>query len=237
MYPRHQTSVKTSSNVHRSLHTFPTDRRRLFPVRTFHPTEAVILREMWGDRVFAARPALVIADTPALLQFYKPPGVRMQVAVGADGRERRLPGGEWTTVGASASARHVLSFAFPDTPYAVLMFWDREFRFGGWYVNLQSPLERTPLGFDTREHLLDVVIAADRRAWRWKDEDELEEAVALGLFTGQDAVWFRYWGERAVEHVLLREPPFDGTWETWRPDPAWPVPSLGADWAKVFSPA
>ena len=206
-------------------------------MRVFAPIETVSLREIWGDRIFAARPALVVADTPGLQQFYKPPGVDTRIAVGVDGHELRLPAGEWRMEASPAGARHVLSFAFPDTPYAVLMFWDHEFRFGGWYVNLQSPLERTPLGFDTREHLLDVVIAADRGAWRWKDEDELAEAVDLGLFTEHDTVWFRYWGERAVEHILLREPPFDAPWEQWRPDPAWPIPTLGPDWAKMFSPA
>jgi hypothetical protein len=27
--------------------------------------------------------------------------------------------------------------------------------FSGWYVNLQDPLRPAPLGFDTRDHLLD----------------------------------------------------------------------------------
>ena len=92
---------------------------------------------------------------------------------------------------------------------------------------------RSPAGFDTVEHLLDVTIPPDRSTWAWKDEDELAEAVDLGLFTDEDAAWFRYWGERAVEHVLLREPPFDEDWSTWRPDPAWDEPVLPADWDLV----
>ena len=77
---------------------------------------------------------------------------------------------------------------------------------------------------------LDVLIAPDRSSWSWKDEEELEEAVALGMFTHGDAAWFRYWGERAVEHVLLRLPPFDQEWERWVADPAWPLPELPVGW-------
>ena len=100
-------------------------------------------------------------------------------------------------------------------------------------MNLQTPLVRTSVGFDTVEHLLDVTIPPDRSSWSWKDEDELAEAIAHGLFTEEDAAWFRYWGERAVEHVLLREPPFDEDWSAWRPDPAWEEPSLPPDWDLV----
>ena len=82
------------------------------------------------------------------------------------------------------------------------------------------------MGFDTQEHVLDVLIPADRSTWSWKDEDELASAVADGLFTAEEADRFRAAGERAVEQILLREPPFDEDWEGWRPDPAWPTPAL-----------
>ena len=103
----------------------------------------------------------------------------------------------------------ILSFAWPDTPYAILLLLDTDGSPRGWYVNLQTPLARTPIGFDTVDHALDVLVALDRSSWTWKDEDELAEAIALGLFTEADAASFRYWGERAVEHLVLRQPPFD----------------------------
>jgi hypothetical protein len=99
-----------------------------------------------------------------------------------------------------------------------------------WYVNLQEPLARTPLGFDTVDHLLDVVVELDRSSWRWKDEDELEEGVGAGMFSPADARRFRSWGERARDRVLRGDPPFDRDWSAWRPDPAWPVPELPAGW-------
>jgi hypothetical protein len=36
-----------------------------------------------------------------------------------------------------------------------------------------------------------------------------------------------------VEHILLREPPFDEDWSSWRPDPAWPAPELPTGWDLV----
>ena len=54
-------------------------------------------------------------------------------------------------------------------------------------------------------------------SWRWKDEDELEEALAAGLVTADDAEAFREEGERALEQLLRREVPYDEPWEDWRP--------------------
>ena len=85
-----------------------------------------------------------------------------------------------------------------------MLLWTAEDRRRVWYVNLQDPLRRTPLGFDTVDHALDVVVELDRSSWRWKDEEELAEAVRDGLFTPEEAADFRAWGERAVERILGR---------------------------------
>ena len=47
-------------------------------------------------------------------------------------------------------------------------------------MNLEEPLKRTAIGFDYLDQLLDIEIAVDLSSWKWKDEDELEEAVARG---------------------------------------------------------
>jgi len=198
------------------------------PVR-HAPGDRVAIREVWDGRVWYARPAVVVMDEPNLQMFHVPPGVRCKEPVGADGTPLRIPTEEWTLADTDRGETGMLSFAFPDTPYAVILGFD-----GGdlseYYVNLQSPLVRSPAGFDTVEHLLDVRIPPDRSGWSWKDEDELAEAVGHGLFTEEEADWFHFWGERAVEHVLLREPPFDRDWSGWRPDPAWDAADLPGNW-------
>jgi Protein of unknown function (DUF402) len=193
------------------------------------PGDRVAIREVWDGRVWYARPAVVVMDEPNLQMFHVPPGVRCKEPVGADGTPLRIPTEGWTLADADRGETGMLSFAFPDTHYAVILGFD-----GGdlseYYVNLQSPLVRSPAGFDTVEHLLDVRILPDRSGWSWKDEDELAQAVGRGLFTAEEADRFHFWGERAVEHVLLREPPFDRDWSGWRPDPGWDAADLPGNW-------
>jgi predicted RNA-binding protein associated with RNAse of E/G family len=191
-----------------------------------------VLREVWRGRVFAAISVIAVADEPDLQMFYRPAKATLGRAVDPRGNELRIPGNDWRMEQATGADREVLSFAFPGTPYAVLMTWEQG-RFGGWYVNLQEPLRRTAMGFDTMDHALDVLIPPNSSSWELKDEDELEEAVRIGMFTADDAAWFRHWAERAAEHILLREPPFDRDWISWRPDPSWRSPALPSGWDSV----
>jgi hypothetical protein len=52
-------------------------------------------------------------------------------------------------------------------------------RFRGWYVNTLLPFRRTPVGIDIVDNTLDIVVRPDRD-WYWKDQDELQIAVAKG---------------------------------------------------------
>jgi hypothetical protein len=110
-----------------------------------------------------------------------------------------------------------------DDAHALWLFW-REGAFAGWYVNLQELLRPTPLGWDTRDHALDIVVEPDG-TWSWKDEDHLAAAVARGRFSSQEARAIRAEGER-----VLAARPWPTGWEDWRPDPGWPRPELPAGW-------
>ena len=147
----------------------------------FNTGDPVALREIWDGRVFAARPAIVVEDSLERSVFYVPPVIHCLQARSADGAEVRIPSREWRLQDVEWHHHRILSFAFADTPYAILASWEPgSDTFRGWYVNLQTPLARTDVGFDTREHVLDVLVPADRSSWTWKDEDELDEAVARG---------------------------------------------------------
>ena len=54
-----------------------------------------------------------------------------------------------------------------------------EWRFLGWYVNLQAPLVIRGDRFDTTDWALDIMVDPDG-SWRWKDEDEFVRAIELG---------------------------------------------------------
>jgi predicted RNA-binding protein associated with RNAse of E/G family len=117
-------------------------------------------------------------------------------------------------------------------PYAVLRAWlGDEAAFSGWYVNLEQPWRRTPIGFDTRDHLLDVVVDDDLDGWRFKDDDELAWATEVGIYDAGQAASIRDAGRRAIEDVEVRRWPFDeAAWESLVPDPTWPVPELPPAW-------
>lgn len=119
----------------------------------------------------------------------------------------------------------------PGDAHSVSLYWratDRAFR--EWYVNLEEPWKRTPIGFDSRDNVLDMVVRPDLSTWTWKDEDELAWAVGSGRYTADEAVAFRHEGERAVERLRRRAHPFDRDWPSWKPDPGWSSPDLPAGW-------
>jgi hypothetical protein len=195
------------------------------------PGDVVVLREVWLGRTWSARPVRVVTDTPGERSFYVAPGNPRIIPTSADGVELRMPASSWMLGTRVGSAWRLLSFAWPGVNYAVLGSWDAQTgEFDGWYVNLQTPLEATPDGFDYTDHLLDVLVAVDG-TWRWKDEDELADAVALGTFSPADAEGFYQAGHDAVDRITNAHPPFDRDWSNWRPDRSWPNPDFPNGWS------
>lgn len=118
----------------------------------------------------------------------------------------------------------------PGRTHAIHVHWKGEsWQPNGFYINLQEPMTETPQGFETTDQFLDIVVDADL-TWRWKDEDELEQAVAVGRLTVAEAEAVRDEGERVVADIEARRWPFDGSFDNWRPDPAWTLPALPEDW-------
>src|SRR5919204_108929 len=147
-------------------------------VQRFSPGDPIVLRELWDGRVFEARPTVVVQDDPEQIALFLPPGVRCAVPVAEDGSDLRVPDRPWHFEVRPRGPQGILSFAWPGVPYAVLR-WTTGDRIV-WYVNLEQPLERNPVGFDTVDHALDVLVELDGSSWSWKDEDELAEAIRDG---------------------------------------------------------
>jgi predicted RNA-binding protein associated with RNAse of E/G family len=128
----------------------------------------------------------------------------------------------------------VLMLATPGAAHVVYVMWEEgHTSFKCWYINLQEPLHRVPMGFDTMDHLLDIVISPDRSEWRWKDEDEFREAVAIGVFTPEEACAILAEGERVVKLVEAGESPFCDGWERWLPPAEWGIPDFPVDWDDI----
>jgi hypothetical protein len=115
-------------------------------------------------------------------------------------------------------------------PFWVIRGWE-DGGIVGWYINLAAPWSRFPLGFDTEDHVLDVVVADDRSSWSWKDEDELVWMVGRGSYAKERAGEIRRNGEAAIDRLEGGEPPFDdATWSMLAIDREGPIPVLADGW-------
>jgi hypothetical protein len=196
--------------------------------------DPILLREIFRGRLWTARPATVAAVRDDVIAVYLAPGTLFKVPAVAsrDGilecldQDWELRDYEWTL----GRSLHLMR---PGVAHAIHLWWlPPDWRFGGWYINLQEPIRPTRLGFDFMDHLLDVVIEPDL-SWRWKDEEELAEAVRLGLLTPQGADAIRAEGERVIAQLEARQSPFCDGWEHWQPNPAWPIPELPGGWDEL----
>jgi hypothetical protein len=138
-----------------------------------------------------------------------------------------LDGGPW-------QGGDVLYLVHPGIGYTFTGWWDDNHIFGGWKIDLVEPIRRTSLGFDYMDQLLDIIVSADRSTWRWKDEDEVQEAQARRIFTVEQVHDLYRRGERALQTMQSNEPPFDADWEKWEPDPSLRVPfDLPEGWERI----
>jgi hypothetical protein len=115
----------------------------------------------------------------------------------------------------------------------IYLSWHSDGEFEGWYVNLQEPLRRTRLGFDTADKVLDIVIAPGLTSWRWKDEHDFERAQRSGLIDARRAKQLRREGERMLELMEGREGVFAEGWEDWKPPESWPISALPDGWDRL----
>jgi hypothetical protein len=202
-------------------------------VRRWNAGDPIVLRGVWREILWWAAPATIVQDTPELIAMYWQAGTPNM-----DSAKRLRPvdllSNKVHLVQHTWVETDVLILVTPGAAHAVYVMWETgQARLRGWYVNLQEPLRRTRLGFDTMDHLLDIVISADRSSWHWKDEDEFEGAVALGVYSPEEARAIRTEGERVIERLEAGQPPFCDGWERWTPPAKWSIPSLPDGWDKL----
>lgn len=190
--------------------------------------DTVVWRTIYQGRVRWALPHIFVGASDDWIALYIPPGTRGRRPQRAFlDYTKQLRSGEWAYREHVWHSTHALRLTPLDAAYSLDLLWDRrDWSFRGWYVNLQDPIRRSPLGFDTFDHALDLWFDASG-TWTWKDEDHLAELVGLGVFSPARAAEIRAEGE----HVLARRHELMPTgWEDWRPDPSWPIPTLPTGW-------
>lgn len=206
---------------------------------SFEPGDQILFRSVKGGRVHGALPVRVVQDDAALSVVYLAERTPVKWPALPDGGDpRSIPAEDafragWRTVDRNWTGRGILMVTEPGTAHSVWLFWEGPERaFWGWYVNLQAPLRRTPLGYDSEDHTLDIWVERPR-SWQWKDEHELEAAIKVGYYTPAEGAAIRAEGARVVERIERWDSPFCDGWERWEPDPNWPIPELPADWDRV----
>ena len=185
----------------------------------------VLLRHVTCGRVVTALPSVVVERGPGLLVTWIEPGTPIAYPLGrTDGR--LLPFDEWDVELRSWEGPGRLELTPFGRRYSIRLFWDVD-RVRGWYVNLQAALSESRFGFDTTDWQLDLWIESSGDV-HWKDEDDVEQAVELGIMTAEE-------GRLAREEArsVLDEWPFPTGWEDWRPDPGWESPELPEGWDVV----
>jgi hypothetical protein len=202
----------------------------------FHPGQTVVIREIWDGKIWGAQPVIVVRDQPDLMAFYATFDTITKMPCTPDGGRVRASdraASRWVLLDRGWNNLNLLRLNILGSIYSVIIFWSNpDMVQYSWYINLEDPLRRTSQGFDFLDLFLDVIVKPDLSGWHWKDEDELEEAVSLGLISEEKAAAMRTEGERVVAWLRSGKSPFNG-WEKWRPDPSWKVPVLPDDWDKL----
>ena len=200
-----------------------------------------VIQEVWDDRVWAARPVRVVEESEQASVLWFPLGTRWQAPTSpptrprAETRAERLNSaislGDWVFVESEWDVS-TLQIWPRGAWHSIWVSWRSDGSRWGYYGNIQLPFERTRCGFRTMDLVLDVIVELDG-SWRLKDEDELAVFVERGVLDRKLERRIRGEAESLVARAARREPPFDGSWDGWRPDPEWPMPVLPAGWEDV----
>ncbi len=178
-----------------------------------------------------AVPVTVVHDDEEALVVWLRTGTRVLRAARADGLDKRADKGTlFTTAIVRALGTHAyydqVRVAPTGQPWSAWAFFaEGTGNFVGWYVNLERPHVRDSLAVFTSDHVLDLWVQPDRTMVR-KDEEELQLAVALGVFDDAAAAVIEAECVEVEAIVADWAAPFCDGWESFRPDPAWPIPEL-----------
>ena len=198
-----------------------------------------VRRDVFGDRVWTTAPTRVLrADAEAVTTAIWP-GVRtlasqdfiasIDDADPAAGRVRSLEalaGGTFELGNWTWRSNSFVTELRDGHWFTVTRMFAATGRLVCWYVNFERPPLWRPDGWDTFDLAVDLVVEPEG-AWRWKDEDEYAHCRRLGLVTEVEHVAVSRAREEALDLVERHAGVFgEDPGTTWRPDPAWPLPTL-----------
>jgi hypothetical protein len=181
--------------------------------------DLVALRDVWFGSVWRAVPGITVEDGPGRSVFWVPPGSEAAYAADEAGAEIRMPRPQFVRARRRTS-KPIVVVCDEGAPWTLWLFFHAA-GFQHWYVNFERYLGRGDAAYDSVDHKLDLIVEPDGRL-RWKDEDELEQAGALGLVDVDEV--------RRDAALALEHPPWPTGWEEFRPDPSWTAADLPPGW-------
>lgn len=174
-----------------------------------------------------ASPVTVVRDDAEYLVVWLRAGTPVLRATRADGREKRADPGTLFTAdivherGVHAYYDQVRLVPTGRSWSVWAFFVEGTENFVGWYVNLERAHVRDECAVYTSDHVLDLWVESDRSTTR---KDEIAVAVAQGVFDEATAAAIVADCAEVEAIVNAWGAPFCDGWDTFRPNPAWPVP-------------
>lgn len=211
----------------------------------FEPGTHVVRRGIAHGAVWIVHTMWVVEDSPEQTLLLQVPGSPCKIPSGLIQRkyaprensdasrwdEQENP--PWQLVDWIWQRRCFLVFMEPGTHYAINLVWEGDSRrFLGWYINFETPFRRSPVGFDTLDLELDLEVRPDY-SLHWKDTEEYTEGIRRGAISAETAKQVERAKRQILRKVEQREEPFDGSWNWWRPQEDWGIPTLRPGWQKV----
>ncbi|WP_054814611.1 DUF402 domain-containing protein [Nocardia arizonensis] len=208
-------------------------------VRRWKPGQPLLVQEIWQERVWSARPAVMVESTDHSAVLWLPngsawraPDAPRNVPAQLSRAQRTvacLRGLDWGYLDRTWRL-NTLWFLDTHVPYAVWVCWDAHGEHIGWYVNFQSPFVWRSHTVQYMDWMLDLRISPAAEV-EVKDLDELRFAVTEGVLPADLE-------SRLTRHIpaitamaTAQEGPFAERWASWRPEPHWPaVLSLPPHW-------
>ncbi|MFJ5924948.1 DUF402 domain-containing protein [Kitasatospora sp. NPDC092948] len=208
----------------------------------FQPGTTVVRRDVHAGRVWTAKPQRVIADTGHVLTLACWPGIEglapttwidCQRTGDDDARQQGLDdlaAGTWALGPHRWERTAVLSHYLAGEWFSVHCFQDAATgRPISWYVNFELPYRRHHGGIDTMDLALDLVVTPDLTGHHWKDRQEYDRLRQLDVIDDHLHHQVQQAQGRAISMLDNRAEPFAAGWQTWAPDPSWPLPLLPDD--------
>lgn len=207
--------------------------------KTWKPGDIVVTRGIFKGHICHAQTVIVVKDTPEEIVLALLPGAECVDLEGyLEGKQNskrrwdfkdkpfKLEKYIWHT-------NRLLLLIEPKKYYATIYFWqDDSNEFLCYYINFQSPFQRSHSGFDTLDLELDIIINPDY-SWKIKDLDDYQKGIENGTILREWIHEIEGAKNEVIERLTTKQYPLDNSWLNWRPDPSWAAPKLPANWDKV----